>query len=103
MKHRYPDKVIGIAWFAREDYEAFRRLLPRRDWHATYDQWEQDASHLLDLQRREGLHALKVPVRSDTYAEWCWTTGQEPHSSLSAYVSERVFDLAAAQERRKLK
>jgi hypothetical protein len=41
MKRTHPDQVIGIARFAREDDEAFRRLLPRRSWHGTYDPWER--------------------------------------------------------------
>jgi hypothetical protein len=81
--------VIGIPWFFREDYDAFRRLIPQRSWHDTFDQWEVDANKLVDMQKSVGARVFKAPVQSDTFAQWCRLNGHELGShALSVYASE---------------
>lgn len=88
--------TVGIPWFSREDYDAFRRLIPQRSWHAAYEQWEADANRLVDLQQSMGVRVLKAPVQSDTFADWCRLNGHKLGShALSVYASEYARQAAS--------
>ena len=81
--------AVGIPWFSREDYEAFRRLMPDRSWQDTYDQWELAANKLVDQQQRAGVRVFKADVQSDAFAQWCRDTGRGINSrALLDYASE---------------
>lgn len=69
---------VGIPWFAREDYEAFRTLLPDRAWHATFDQWQAAAKQAFDkIKRSNDIRVVKAHVQSDAFAQWCRSTGRD--------------------------
>lgn len=70
-------QAFGLPWFAREDYEAFRRLLPKRAWHATFDQWQAAAQQTFDkLHAQPGVRVFKAHVKSDAFAQWCRASGR---------------------------
>ncbi len=70
-------QAAGLPWFAREDYEAFRRLLPDRAWHPTFDQWQTAAQQTFDkLQAERGIRVFKAHIKSDAFVEWCHGTGR---------------------------
>jgi hypothetical protein len=90
---------VGIPWFAQEDYEAFRQLVPQRSWHVTFEQWEVAATKALDQQRRAGVLAFKVDVQSEAFARWCLDTGHSTdRQALSEYISEFAYDLLASND-----
>lgn len=65
-------RVIGMPWFAEDDYATFRRLLPGRRWHATFQAWERGAEKLRrDVQADLHVRVVRVPVRSHDFAAWC--------------------------------
>jgi hypothetical protein len=77
MNNSAPLSAIGIPWFTRDDYEAFRRLMPtQRRWHATFDEWEEAANKLVEQQERSGVRVFKAKVQSDAFAQWCRDTGR---------------------------
>ncbi|NII71487.1 hypothetical protein FHW84_000043 [Dyella sp. SG562] len=95
-KMRHP---VGIPWFIKEDYEAFRRLVPQRSWHTTFGQWEAAATKVLDQQRRAGVLAFKVEVQSESFALWCLDTGHSvDREALSEYASKFARRLLASND-----
>lgn len=81
--------AVGIPWFAGDDYEAFRKLMPDRAWQDTYDKWEFAANKLADQQERAGVRVFKANVQSDAFAQWCRSTGRDINSrALLDYASE---------------
>lgn len=81
--------TVGVPWFARDDYEAFRSLVPQRSWHTTYDQWELAANKVVSQQQGAGVPTFKVEVRSGAFALWCQDTGHDINArSLVEYASE---------------
>ena len=80
--------TVGVPWFSRDDYEAFRLLVPQRSWHTTYDQWELAANKVLNQQQRAGVPTLKVEVQSVAFALWCQGTGHDINArSLVEYAN----------------
>lgn len=80
--------TVGVPWFSRDDYEAFRSLLPQRSWHTTYDQWELAANKVLHQQQCAGVPTLKVDVQSAAFALWCRDTGHDINArALVEYAS----------------
>lgn len=73
-------RAVGVPWFDREDYEAFRRVVPDLVWHITYYQWEASANRFMDQVQRMGVCAFKAHVKSDTFVEWCRSSGREVNS-----------------------
>lgn len=61
----------AMPWFHRDDYEAFRALLPDRSWHPTFDEWEAAAEANVSRLRGEGHIIYKAPVHSDEFRQWC--------------------------------
>jgi len=68
-------QAVGIAWFEEDDYHAFRLLLPDRDWHDTFREWETAAQQYIQRLRDQGVRAVKAQVRSSAFAAWCRSTG----------------------------
>jgi len=90
---------VGIPWFIREDYDAFRQLVPQRSWHTTFDYWEIAATKVLDQQRRAGVLTLKVEMRSDAFTLWCVDTGRSPDSqAIAEYASQFARRLLASND-----
>lgn len=70
-------QIAGMPWFAADDYEAFRRLMPERSWHPTFAEWEKAANEGLKRIERSGARAVKAHVRSQDFARWCRETGRD--------------------------
>lgn len=69
-------QFAGLPWFERDDYEAFRSVLPARKWHRTFDEWLAAAEQTKQRLQRSGIVAVEAHVRSDTFVEWCKSTGR---------------------------
>ena len=71
------NKAAGLPWFERDDYEAFQPILPDRNWHAIFDEWEVAANATLapreTLAHLEstGVRAVKATIRSEAFLAWC--------------------------------
>lgn len=82
-------QAAGMPWFARDDYEAFRRVLPDRSWHATYDGWLTAAEQSIQRVEAAGTRAIKAHVRSDEFLIWCAARGLNVNTqALTLYGSE---------------
>jgi hypothetical protein len=77
-KEIYPMQVqvAGLPWFAEDDYESFRKVLPLRHWHATYAEWLRAAEETKKRIKQSGVRAIEAHVRSDAFVLWCKQTGR---------------------------
>src|SRR5512142_2074038 len=81
--------VTAIPWFERNDYETFRKVLPDRDWHDTYDDWLRDAQQLIERIQSHDLIVFKAHVCSDVFVKWCKDTGHRvENASLAQFGSD---------------
>lgn len=69
-------QIAGLPWFDRDDYESFRPLLPDRQWHATFDEWERAALQTFERVKGQGITPVKAQVRSEDFVAWCRATGR---------------------------
>jgi len=100
MKHRRPALVplpppredgasyLGFAWFREEEYAIFKVLLPERDWHDTFAEWEKDIERHVWLARVSGVGTVRVVVAVADFVEWCLANDLPVESSsLSKFAS----------------
>lgn len=85
-------QATGMAWFAEDDYESFRAVLPDRAWHATYRQWLAAAEQGVKQHEKLGRRIVKAHVRSDTFVQWCRDTGRDIKTqALLDFANEAAF------------
>ena len=53
-------QAAGLPWFVAEDYESFRRVLPDRQWHRTYSEWEAAANQTFQRIQNQGIRPVKA-------------------------------------------
>lgn len=82
-------QVVGMPWFAEDDYEEFRRLLPNRSWHRTFEQWREAAEQQLQHLERQGMVTVKADVRAHSFADWCRAQGHDVETrALTTFANE---------------
>jgi hypothetical protein len=82
-------RAAGMAWFAEDDYEAFRLVLPDRSWHQTFALWRHAAEKPLKHIESQGIVAVKAHVKSDAFVGWCRSTGRNVDTqALTAFANE---------------
>jgi len=99
MKHRRPALVplpppreddapyLAFAWFREEEYADFKALLPERDWHDTFAEWDKDIERHVWLARVGGVGVVRATVGGDI-VEWCLANDLPVESSsLSKFAS----------------
>ncbi len=100
MKHRRPNLVplpppredgesyLAFAWFREEEYAIFKALLPERDWHDTFTEWEKDIERHVWFARVSGIGTVRVTVGVADFVEWCVANDLPVESSsLSKFAS----------------
>ena len=100
MKHRRPALVplpppredgapyLAFAWLREEEYAIFKALLPERDWHDTFAEWEKDIERYVWLARVGGVGTVRVTVPVADFVEWCLASDLPiQSSSLSKFAS----------------
>ncbi len=70
-------QAAGLPWFAEDDYESFRRVLPDRRWHPTYADWLSAAEQNFERIQTSGVMAIKAHVRSNEFVAWCEATSRD--------------------------
>lgn len=87
-----------MPWFSTDDYEAFKRLLPTRHWHASFQTWQAGAEQLRqEIETSAQTRVIPVPVYSHAFADWCREQQRDIDcSSLREYTMVLTHDLTAA-------
>lgn len=79
---------LAFAWFREEEYAIFKALLPERDWHDTFAEWEKDIERHVWLARVSGIGTVRVTVGVADFVEWCLANDLPfESSSLSRFAS----------------
>ena len=82
-------QIAGMAWFAEDDYEAFRSVLPDRAWHATYHDWLAAAEANKKRIEEQGIRVVKAYVRADSFRQWCRDSGRHVDTqALTQFANE---------------
>jgi len=86
MKHRRPALVplpppreddapyLAFAWFREEEYADFKALLPERDWHDTFAEWDKDIERHVWLARVGGVGVVRATVGGAILWNGAWQT-----------------------------
>jgi len=74
--HGYPIRVVGIAWFRKEDYPAILKISEDADKFArTWDEWIKRAEKAEKRLQNEGHMVERVYIDPDTFPDWCRKEG----------------------------
>ena len=85
-------RAAGLPWFVAEDYESFRRVLPDRQWHRTYSEWEAAANQTFQRIQNQGIRPVKAKVISSDFINWCNSTGRNiDTNALIAFANEAAY------------
>ena len=64
--------TVGMAWYARENYDAIRRLMADGHQFArTFEEWQRDAQRLEHQLRRDGFVVVRAFINPGLFAAWC--------------------------------
>lgn len=78
MAHGMQVRVVGVAWYRREDWKEIRRIMADR--HVLprhYKQWLEGAEKTLDHLRLQGVLAEKAYIDPETFPDWCRARGMD--------------------------
>jgi hypothetical protein len=74
--HGYPIRVVGIAWFRKDDYPALLKIFEDADkFAATWDEWIKRAEKAEQRLKNEGHMTERVYIDPDTFPDWCRKEG----------------------------
>jgi hypothetical protein len=88
---------VGIAWFAEEQWPAYRRLMVDEvDEH--YTDWKRKSDEMFERLKKEGMRVRKVPVDLSDFELWC-RASRKPFDSASraSYVQHLLRTKKAEQ------
>ena len=85
-------QAAGLPWFVAEDYESFRKILPGRQWHKTFTEWEAAANQTFQSIKNQGIRPVKAKVISRDFVAWCNNTGRNVDAqALIAFANEAAY------------
>ena len=85
-------QAAGLPWFVAEDYESFRKILPDRQWHSTFSEWEAAANQTFQRIKNQGIRPVKAKVISSEFVNWCNSTGRNIDTqALIAFANEAAY------------
>lgn len=69
-------RVVGMAWYRREDYGRIRAMMVDRDrLAATYEGWLLSAEQVAREVERSGVTVERVLIVPDAFGAWCAAEG----------------------------
>lgn len=69
-------RVVGIAWYRREDYREIRRIMSDgRNLPTTWLAWVRRAEKLEQEVTNQGAVALRAHIDPETFPGWCAARG----------------------------
>lgn len=76
MNNPTPIKIVGMAWYKAEHYDAIRGVMA--DGHklpATFHEWRIKAETLEKVHRRAGEIVVRAFIDPETFPDWCRARG----------------------------
>ena len=86
---------MAIAWYTREEWDAVRREASDAEvFDANYDEWQANATRVLDQLREQGVPVQRIAVGAVELRTWCQQQGIPQNSKArSRYAAERLRNL----------
>ena len=87
--------ATAIAWYTREEWDAVRREASDAEvFDANFDEWQANATRVLDQLREQGVPVQRVFVGAAELRTWCDQQGLPPNSKArSSYAAEKLRNL----------
>jgi len=84
--------VVGLAWYDRKQWRLLTEAAQdRKEFAATYEQWERGARAALQLIEARGQTPEKVHVEVESLVSWCKERGLPVNAeSCAEYVSHLI-------------
>jgi hypothetical protein len=84
--------VIGLAWYDRKQWRLLTEVAQdRREFEATYEQWERSARETVRTIEGRGQTPEKVHVEVESLVSWCKEQGLPVNAeSCAEYVSQLI-------------
>jgi hypothetical protein len=88
----HPIRVIGLAWFRKEDYPRLREIFEdAHEMHDTWEEWVESAKNVEERLKTEGFIVDRIHIHPDTFPEWCRKAGVRVIASArSRFTAEAV-------------
>jgi hypothetical protein len=87
-----PPRMIGLAWFKKEDYPALRALFVDRDnMHDTWEEWSENAEKLASGIRAQGGTVERVELDPASFSAWCKANGKATDSKGRSQFAAEVI------------
>src|SRR5438093_12555247 len=87
--------LTAIAWYTREEWDAVRREASDAEvFDASFDEWQANATRVLDQLREQGVPVQRVFVGAAELRTWCDQQGIPPDSKArSSYAAQKLRNL----------
>lgn len=71
-------RVVGIAWYRPEDYDAIRRVMADgKQLPASFHVWRMNAETGEKQLRRQGHTVVRAYIDPETFPDWCRARGHD--------------------------
>ena len=87
--------ITAVAWYTREEWDAVRQEASDPEvFDASYDEWQANATRVLEQLREQGIPVQRVFVRAAELRTWCAKHGTSRNGKArSRYAADRLRDL----------
>jgi len=73
-----PTRVVGVAWYRREDYARLRAMMLDVDnFPPAWDKWFYRAEKVVREIQKHGMVAERIYIDPDSFPDWCAARGLE--------------------------
>ena len=88
------DKVLGVAWYTREQYERLLELANDRDnLEDTFEEWQATAEKMMVQLSRPGVLPRKVHIDVDELVSWCKSNNRPVDGAArTVFVADKVTE-----------
>ena len=85
----------AVAWYTREEWEAVRRDASDPEvFDATYDEWQANATRVLEQLREHGVPAQRIFIGAAELRAWCSERSvSQDGKARSSYAAEKLRNL----------
>jgi hypothetical protein len=87
--------LTAVAWYTREEWDAVRQEASDPEvFDASYDEWQANATRVLEKLREQGVAVQRVFVRAAALRTWCAQHGISRNAQArSRYAADRLRDV----------
>lgn len=88
-----PVRVVGIAWYRREDYARIRALMADgATLPESWDKWFYRAEKVAREVQKHGLQSARVHIEPDSFPDWCAARGLELNADARSQFAHEAIN-----------